>query len=158
MITKSSSKVVGDYGNPSGTGLAEMRFTDLPYGANDVATAQTALATFHAAMIAAALVATAQGDIGITLVSENFPDKPGADVNVDRRLEYSWRTKSDSSIKRGTLHGVPATSSGIDKLPQGERLNDTGKTALATALEALYAIDHATNPVIILSGKVLQKA
>lgn len=157
MITKARASVVGDYGNPSGTGSAIMALEDLPYSSNEVGTAQTAVQTFHAALVTADLTAAVLGDLAVSVVSESFPAKPEADVNVDRVLIYTWRTKQDSTIHRNTIHGVPATSTGIDKLPQGERLNETGKTALAAALTALYEI-VAPNEVIVLQGKVLQKA
>jgi len=157
MDVKATINVIGDYGNPAGTGLAQMKFNGLPYSANEVTDAQTACQAFQAALITAQLTSTVIGDIGVTVLSENLNSKPGADVNIDRRCEYTWRTKQDSSIRRGTVHGVPATSTGVDKLPQGERLNDVGKAALAAALAAFYEI-VLPDEVIVLQGKVLQKA
>lgn len=157
MYSRASAKVVGDYGNPAGTGVATLSFEFLPHDSSEMATLQTDIATFHAAAKTAQLTDTKIGDIQTAVVSENFPTKPALDVNIDRVLVYSWRTKNDAHIHRGTIHGVPASSTSITKFPEGERLNETGKTALAGALEALYQIADP-NEVIILSGKVVQKS
>lgn len=156
METRGRCIIVGDYGNPKGTGAGQLVCEDIPYGATEVGDAQTAMATYHAALVTAQLTATVFGDCSVAVKSENFPAKPAADVNVDRILQVTWRTKSDSSVHRQTIGGLPATSTGIDKLPEGERLNETGKAAIASALASLYKV-VAPDEVIVLSGVVFQK-
>jgi hypothetical protein len=154
MATKQTANIgcVGDFGNPSGTGISSVA---VPFDAVTLADAVTDVSAFFAAIKAAQLTACNQSDVGLTFVSAALGDKPGADVNVDRVLLATWREKGITAIHRISIPGVPVTSTGIDNEPAGERLNGVGKAALAAAIEAVTGITAGT--VVVLQGKVFQK-
>jgi hypothetical protein len=143
----------GDFGNPSGTGLASISVYDLVDEVH--ADVKTKLTTFHAALVTAQFTATVKCDTAVNFVDPDYKVKPGADVNVDRRISVTWRKKTETAIRRLTIPGVPTTSTAISDTDAGERINDTGRTALQAALEALY--DLTAGDVIVLSGIVTQK-
>jgi hypothetical protein len=142
----------GDYGNPSGTGVAGIEL----YGLKDEAhaTVKGKLSTLHAALVTAQFTATVACDIGVNYVDPDYKVKPGADVNIDRKIVCTWRKKTETAIRRLTIPGVPATSTAISLTDAGERINDVGRTALQSALEAAY--DLTAGDVIVLTGVVLQ--
>jgi hypothetical protein len=142
----------GDFGNPSGTGVTSLQ---TPFDAEDDEAAYTALAAFFAALKTAQLTACNQGDLTASWTSALFPAKPGTGVNVDRILLVTWRLKTDVGIHRLTIPGVPETSTGVSDLSEGERLNDTGKAALAAAIEAVGG--YTAGDVVVLQGKVFVK-
>jgi hypothetical protein len=154
MATKQTANIgcVGDFGNPSGTGISSVA---VPFDAVTLADAVTDASAFFAAIKAAQLTACNQSDLGLTFVSAALADKPAADVNVDRVLLATWREKSVAAIHRISIPGVPVSSTGISNEAAGERLNDTGKAALAAAIEAITGITAGT--VVVLQGKVFQK-
>jgi hypothetical protein len=94
-------------------------------------------------------------DLMLASKSPGISAKPGASINVDRVLICEWRTKTNSSVHTFTYPGVPTTSTGVDKLNEGDRLNEVGKAAVAAAIETFY--DITEGEVVVLSGKVLQK-
>jgi hypothetical protein len=149
--------VRGDYGNPKGTGMSKAVFSRVRPG---VALSATELATIggalHAAMVAAQLTGTTLGDLMLASKSPGVSAKPDDNINIDRVLVCEWRTKTDSSVHTFTYPGVPTSSTGISELPEGERLNEVGKTAVAAALETFYNITEGE--VVVLAGKVLQKS
>jgi hypothetical protein len=143
---------VGDYGNPDDTGFAKMSLhglTDQAHG--DL---ETKLTAFHAALVTAQLTGTNKGELFTHYANEASALKPGTSCNIDRKLTVRWRTTTSSDVHRFTIPGVPATSTGITLVAAGERINATGKAALAGALETMYGLDE--NTVVILSGVVLQ--
>jgi hypothetical protein len=143
---------VGDYGNPDDTGFAKMSL----HGLSDQAHGdlETKLTAFHAALVTAQLTGTNKGELFTHYANEASALKPGTSCNIDRKMVVRWRTTTSSDVHRFTISGVPATSTGITLVAAGERINVTGKAALAGALETLYGLDAST--VIILSGVVLQ--
>jgi len=143
-----------DFGNPSGSGLAAIHLPGMEVEA--YTTVQSKLGAFHAAIKSAQLTASNAGDLGNTYISESAAARPDASVNTDRRLVASYRVTGDNRVRRVTIPGVPTTSTGISAEDAGERLNATGKAALAAALEAAYGL--TAGDVVILSGKVTQKA
>lgn len=142
----------GDFGNPSGTGITSLQ---TQFDAEDDEAAYTALAAFFSALKTAQLTGCNQGDLTASWTSALFPAKPAAGVNVDRILLATWRLKEDVAIHRLTIPGVPETSTAITDMPEGERLNDTGKAALAAAIEAVGG--YEAGDVIVLQGKIFVK-
>jgi hypothetical protein len=149
--------VRGDYGNPNGTGISRAVFSRVRPG---TALSATEMATmggaFHAAMVAAQLTGTTLGDLMLATKSPGVSAKPDDNVNVDRVLVCEWRTKTESSVHTFTYPGVPTSSTGISEMPEGERLNEVGKTAVAAAIETFYNITEGE--VVVLGGKVIQKS
>lgn len=152
MDKVASVSCVGDFGNPSGTGISGVQVT---FSSDTPATAITEVSTFFAAIKTAQLTACNQSDLALQYKSPALNTKPGASVNVDRVLLATWRLKTDSAIHRITIPGVPETSTGISDMPEGERLNETGKLALASAIETCGGF--AEDSVVVLQGKVFQK-
>lgn len=150
--TNGQIQVKGDFGNPSGTGIAGIELYRLADEAH--ADVETKLAAFHAALVTGQFTSTVACDTGVNYVSPNYQPKPGADVNIDRKLVVTWRKKTDTAIRRLTIPGVPATSTAITNTDAGERINDVGRAALQTALEAAYGL--TAGDVIVLTGVVLQ--
>ena len=150
--TNGQIQVKGDFGNPSGTGIAGIEV----YGLTDEAhgTVETKLATFHAALVTAQLTSTVKCDVGVNYVNPDYKNKPGTGVNIDRKIVCTWRKKTETAIRRITIPGLPTTSTAIEEADAGERINDTGRTALGSAIEALYGLD--AGDVIVLTGVVLQ--
>ncbi len=155
MEARGFAQLIGDYGNPSGSGLTKLNLPDMPVEA--YGDTQTKVSTFAAAVKTAQLTACNVGDIVSAQTSESLAAKPAANVNIDRKLVVTWRTKNDNSIRRITIPGVPATSTGISMTDNGERINSTGRTALEAALNAAYGIE-APDGAVVLTGKVLQSA
>ncbi len=148
--------VTGDFGNPNGTGVSKIVASRIwPSTVKALSDSVTLATAFHAALKTAQLTATNQGDLSQTAKSPATPDKPEASVNVDRILKIDWREKSASSLHTISIPGVPVVSTGLDKLAEGERLNDVGKAAAAAALETYY--DLTADTIVILSGVVIQK-
>lgn len=145
-------QVKGDYGNPSGTGVSGIEV----YGLVDEehATAKGKLETFHASLKTAQLTDTVACDIAVNIVSPNYQVKPNNNVNIDRKIVCTWRKKTETAIRRLTIPGVPATSTAISLTDAGERINDTGRTALQSAIEALYGLGEGE--AVVLTGVVLQ--
>jgi hypothetical protein len=154
MATKQTASIgcVGDFGNPSGTGISSV---SVPFDATDLATGVTDTSAFFAAIKAAQLTGCNQSDLSLTFVSAALGDKPAADINVDRVLLATWREKNIATIHRISIPGVPVSSTGISNEAAGERLNDVGKAALAAALEGITGI--AAGNIVVLQGKVFQK-
>lgn len=149
--------VKGDFGNPSGSGLSKITLADIwPGEAVDVTTKSPDMVTFHAALATAQLTATVVGTRSLTSKFPVAVAAPGADVNIDRELVVDWQLASSSKIRQTTIPGVPVTSTSLEKIPNGERLNAAGKTAVGAALEAAYGL--TAGDIVVLRGKVLQKA
>ena len=144
----------GDFGNPSGSGLAKIQLPGLPDEVH--ATLETRLAAFHGALVTAQLTATNVGECSVTYGDDTSATKPGASVNVDRKIVVTWNRESDATIHRLTISGVPTSSTGISEQDAGERINDTGRAALASAINTLYALSPAD--AVVLTGKVIQKS
>lgn len=145
-------QVKGDYGNPSGTGVAGIEL----YGLVDEAHAsvETKLTTFHGALVTAQFTNTVKCDLATNYVVPDYKVKPGANVNVDRKIVCTWRKKTETAVRRITIPGVPATSTAISLTDAGERINDTGRAALQAAIEAAYGL--TAGDVIVLTGVVIQ--
>lgn len=140
----------GDYGTKTGKGkivLAEM-------GVEAYGDAITKMQAFHAALVAAQLTATNIAQCKPSYNDEISGIEPAANVNIDRKLIALYHTTTDSTVRKLTISGVPATSTGISLETEGERLNATGRGALAAAIEAAYGL--AVDTVIIDQGYVVQ--
>jgi hypothetical protein len=147
----------GDFGNPSGSGLSKITLSDIWPGENVDLTAKSPdMVAFHAALVTAQLTATTVGSRSVTATMPANPAKPGADVNIDREIVCTWRLATSNKTRQLTVPGVPLTSTSIEKIDNGERLSDTGKAALATALEGAFGL--SAGDVVVLYGKVLQKS
>jgi hypothetical protein len=140
----------GDYGTLTGKG--KIVLADMPVEA--YGDAISALQTFHAALVTAQLTATNIAQCKPAYNDEVSGIEPAADVNIDRKLVALWHTTTDSTSRKITISGVPATSSGITLETMGERLNAVGRGALAGALESVYGLTADT--VIVDQGYVIQ--
>jgi hypothetical protein len=143
-------QVKGDAGNPNGSGLSKMSLPRMDDEAH--ADIEARLKTYHAALKTAQFTATNIGEVGVTYGDGSSALKPGASVNTDRKMVTTWNRTSDSAIRRHTIPGVPASGTGFELQDAGERINDTGRTALAAAMNAAYGYDD----IVILTGKILQ--
>ena len=145
-----SIKLLGDFGSKTGT--ARLMVSQMTV--EDYSTMQTKAGAFVAALKTANLTGCIAGDVTTSQKSENFDDtRPGASINVRRKLNYSWRKENDSSIRRGSISGVPANAP-LDETADGLVLNSTGRSALESALNAVYGLTSGTDGAIVLSGSV----
>lgn len=142
--------VQGDFGTKTGKGkivlegMAVEAYTD----------AITKLQAFHAALKAAQLTATNIAQCKPAYNDEISGIEPAANVNIDRKLVALYHTTTVSTVRKVTISGVPAVSTGITLETEGERLNATGRGALAAAIEAAYGLSADT--VIIDQGYIVQ--
>lgn len=150
--TQGNIQVKGDFGNPSGSGISNIEVYGLPDEAH--ATLETRLGAFHAALVTAQLTSTVKCDTSVKYVAPDYKAKPGASVNIDRKITCTWRKKTETATRRITIDGVPSTSTAIDATDAGERINDTGRAALAAAIETLYGL--TAGDVIVMTGIVTQ--
>ena len=143
----------GDFGNPSGTGLAKLTVDNLESA--DVAAGLTAMDTFADSLVTGDFTDCNVGDITVADKTIQFSDKPGAAVNVDRQLFVVYRKKTDDSIRRMTIPGVGGSATVLEDSDAGERLTTAAKATLEGYLDTLFGW---TDEAVVLSGKVLQKA
>lgn len=146
-------QLVGDFGNPAGTGVAKLVVDDLQSA--DAETALVDMDTFADNLKADGFTAANVGDVGITVKTIQFADKPGAGVNVDRQLISHYRTKSDDTVRRLTVSGIADGAPVLEDADAGERLTDAAKVTLAEHFDTLMGW---TDETVVLYGKVLQKA
>jgi hypothetical protein len=143
-------QLLGDYGSKSG--VARLMLPQMTV--EDYTTMQTKAQAFAAAIKTAKLTGCVIGDITTSQKTEDYESaRPGASINVRRKLVFTWRKENDSSVRRGSISGVPADAP-IDQTADGAVLNATGKTALQTALNALYSLTPETDGAIVLQGAV----
>lgn len=140
----------GDIGTK--TGKAKLAVPGM--SVEDYASVIGKLQAYHAALVAAQLTETSIGGCKPTYNDEVSAVAPGTGVNVDRKLIVLWHTTTDSTQRTSTISGVPAVSTGITQEQEGERLNITGRGAMAAALEAVYGLSADT--VIVDQGYVIQ--
>lgn len=142
--------LLGDIGTV--TGKAKLSVPGM--SVEDYSTVIGKLQAFHAALVVAALTETAIAQCKPTYNDEISGTAPGTGVNVDRKLIVLWHTTTDSTTRKMTISGVPATSANITKEQEGERLNITGRGVLAGLLETVYGLSADT--VIVDQGYVVQ--
>jgi hypothetical protein len=146
-------QMIGDFGNPSGTGVAKLVVDQLPV-ADDVATMKVRLKAFADALATEQFTACVAGDYSIKDTEVNFQTKPGVDANVDRQMVVTWRQKSLSPVHKLTISGVPEGSPVTAGVDRGERITEAGKATLAGLINTLYGL---IDDVVVLTGKVIQK-
>jgi len=145
--------LVGDGGNPSGSGIAIMRVYGLPSGEAE-ADVSTRMGAFAAGLKTDGFTGCNVADTGLDSTTIQFQLKPATGVNVDRQLIVTWRQKSLADIHRLTISGIAEGSALVELVDRGERITEAAKTTLAARLNTLFAL---TDDVVILSGKVKQK-
>lgn len=146
-------QLLGDFGNPYGTGLAKIVVDDLESA--DAATALTDMDTFVDSLVTGDFTDCNVGDVHVTVKTVQFVDKPAADINVDRQLICHFRKKTDDTIRKLTISGIGVASTVVEGVDQGERLTDAAKLILAGYLDTLFGW---TTEAVVLYGKVLQKS
>ena len=147
------SLLVGDGGNPSGTGIAILKVYGLPTS-DDEATVSTRMATFAAALKTGGFTGCNVGDTGLDSTTINFQEKPGADINVDRQMICTWRQKTLADIHHLTISGFPEGSALATLVDKGERITEAAKATLAGYINTLFGL---TDDVVVLTGVVKQK-
>lgn len=143
----------GDYGNPTGTGIAKLVVDNLESA--DAATGLTDMDTFADSLVTGDFTDCAVSDVSVTVKTIQFADKPGASVNVDRQLVVHFRKKDDDTVRRLTVSGIGPSATVLEAAQEGERLTAAGKTTLEGYLDTLYGW---TDQAVVLYGKVLQKS
>lgn len=142
----------GDYGSPTGQAkIMVPNMPEAPYADN-----QTKLSTFAAALKAGGFTDCSVGDVTTSQKSESTGTRPGTSVNVREKVFYGWRTTLDSTPRRGSIPGVPKDSTIWQEGSQGDELTAAAKTALETALNALYGLSGG-DVAIVLWGKNREK-
>jgi len=147
------SILVGDGGNPSGSGIAIMRVYGLPSGEAE-ADVSTRMASFAAGLKTDGFTGANIADTGLDSTTINFQSKPASDINIDRQLIVTWRQKTLADIHRLTISGIPEGSALVELVDRGERITEAAKTTLAARINTLFGL---TDDVVILNGKVKQK-
>ncbi len=149
---KGVAQLLGDYGNPFGTGLAKIVIDDMESA--DAATALTDLDTFVDSLVTGFFTACAVGDMHVTVKTVQFKDKPATNTNVDRQLIVHFRKKTDDQVRKLTISGIADGAAVLEEADAGERLTSAGKLTLAGYLDTLFGW---TTEAVVLYGKVLQK-
>jgi len=149
---KGTVQLVGDYGNPAGTGIGKLVVDNMESA--DAATGLTDIDTFCDSLVTGLFTACAVGDVSIVTYTTQFKDKPATAVNIDRQLIVHFRKKSDSTIRKLTISGIAEDSTVLEAADVGERLTAAGKLTLAGYLDILFGW---TTEAVVLYGKVLQK-
>ena len=155
MKARGTAQLIGDNGNPTGSGLTKIVLEDMT--PEDYTSQQTKINVFIAAITTAQLTGCNKGDVTTAQKSESLATKPDLGINIDRQLVVTWRKKNDSSVHRLTIPGVPASSTGISLTDAGERINNVGRAALEGALNSAYGLTVETDGAVVLTGKVIQK-
>jgi len=155
MTYEDNITIVGDGGNPDGTGRAKLVLADVP-APDTFEDQQTAAQTFVAALNTANITNVNMGDIGSLQKSESMGAKPGADINVDDRVVVTWRKKSSSRKHRMTIPGAEVSSAAYELIDGGLRLTSTAQTALVAAINARWGMTPPTDSAVILSHTVLR--
>lgn len=149
---KGQVQLVGDFGNPDDTGEGKMVVYDLE--STDVETGLTDLDTFADSLKTGNFTACNVGDVSVTETTEQYQDKPAADVNIDRQLVVLFRKKTDKTTRRLTIPGIAAGAAVLEATAAGERLTAAAKLTLAGYLNTLFGW---TSEAVVKIGKVLQK-
>jgi hypothetical protein len=97
------------------------------------------------------------GDVSVVAKVNAFVGKPGANVNVDDKLEVTFRTITDDSIRDITISGMSASSPLLEEADGGRRLTDAGKVALEARMNDLLGLIPPADGVIVLYGKHITK-
>lgn len=140
----------GDFGTIKGRGkLSVPGMQVVAYG-----DAISALQTYHAALVSAQLTGTNIAQCAVTYNDEISGLEPLNNINIDRKMIVLWHTTTNSTTRKQTISGVPATSTSITPESGGERLNQTGRGLMAAALEAVYGLGAGT--VIVEEGYLVQ--
>lgn len=154
MSAKGVIQVKGDFGNPSGSGKARTVLYDLPE-TDDKDTLTSRLEAFHDALVTANIVQSNRSNIGVTYNSDAAASKPGTNINIDRKVEVTWRKTGENAVHKTTLSGAHTIAGGAFELQDaGERMTEDAKAAMAAALQALYGLDPDT--VVVEVAKVIQ--
>lgn len=155
-VKKGTIQARGDFGNPSGSGLARMMIFDL--GANaDTVDILARLQAFGAGLVTDGFTECNIGDVSVVAKTNAFVGKPGNNVNVDDKLEVTFRTILDDSIRDFTISGMPSASPLLEEADGGRRLTDAGKVALQDRMNTLLELTPPANGVIVLYGKHITK-
>lgn len=150
---KGTVQLVGDFGNPAGTGIGKLVVDNLE--SLDAATALTDMDTFADSLVTGDFTECNVGDVSVVVYTTQFQDKPAAAVNIDRQLICHFRKKTDSTIRKLTISGISEASTVLEDADAGERLTAAGKLTLAGYLDTLFGW---TAEAVVLYGKVLTKA
>jgi len=149
---KGQVQLVGDYGNPSGSGIGKLVVDDLESA--DAATGLTDMDTFADSLVTGDFTDCAVGDVSISVKTIQFQAKPAAGVNIDRQLVVAFRKKSDDTVRQLTISGIGPSATVLEATDAGERLTEAAKLVLAGYLDTLFGW---TTQAVVLWGKVLQK-
>lgn len=150
---KGSVQLRGDFGNPSGSGIAKLVVDNLE--SLDVATALVAMDTFADNLVLGGFTECNVGDVSVTDKTVQYADAPGAAVNVDAQLFCTFRKKTDSTTRRLTISGVDPASALLENATEGKRLTAAGKATLEGYLDTLFGW---TDEAVVITGKLIIKA
>jgi len=150
---KGQVQLRGDFGNPSGSGIAKLVVDNLE--SLDAATALTDMDTFADSLVTGGFTECNVGDVAVTVKTVQYADPPGTDVNVDSQLVCTFRKKSDDTVRRLTISGIDPASALLESATEGKRLTAAGKTTLEGYLDTLFGW---TDEAVVIVGKLLVKA
>lgn len=155
MKVKGTAVLRGDFGNPAGTGIVKMFLHGLEdAGHEDVAAVHSAVEAFVTGIKSAGFTGCNLATKHALYDAEGFADKPGASVNIDRKVLVTWRTKTSSDIHQMTIPGLPSDTTLTEGKDAGERLKDSSKASLGALIETLYGVSAGN--VVVIEGVVLQ--
>lgn len=149
---KGTVQLVGDHGNPAGTGIGKLVVDNLE--STTAAIGLTDMDTFADSLVTGNFTACNVGDVSVVVYTTQFQAKPATDTNIDRQLICHFRKKTDSTIRKLTISGIAEGAAVLEFTDAGERLTAAGKTTLAGYLDTLFGW---TTEAVVLYGKVLQK-
>lgn len=150
---KGSVQLRGDFGNPSGSGIAKLVVDNLESA--DAATALVDMDTFADNLVLGGFTECNVGDVSVTQKTVQYADAPAADVNVDSQLFVTFRKKTDATTRRLTISGIDPASVLLESATEGKRLTTAGKTTLEGYLDTLFGW---TDEAVVITGKLIIKA
>ena len=147
-----SAQLLGDGGNPSGTGIATLKVFNLESA--DAATGLADMDTFADSLKTGNFTGCNVGDVACTIKDAQYQEPPAAGINIDRQLVVSFKNKDEIAVRKLTIPGIAAGAAVVELVDGGERITAAAKTTLEGYLDTLFGW---TDKAVVIKGKVVQK-
>jgi len=147
-----SVQLLGDGGNPSGSGLATLKVFNLESA--DSEAGLTAIDTFADSLKTGLFTGCNVGDTSCCIKDAQYQEPPGTGINIDRQLVVTFKNKDEIATRKLTIPGIAKDSTVVELVDGGERLTAAAKTTLEGYLDTLFGW---TDKAVVVQGKVFQK-
>ena len=147
-----SAQLLGDGGNPSGSGLATLKVFNLESA--DAATGLADIDAFADSLKTGGFTGCNIGDVACTIKDAQYQEPPAADINIDRQLVVTFKNKDEIATRKLTIPGIAKTATVVELVDGGERITAAAKATLEGYLDTLFGW---TDKAVVVTGKVMQK-